>query len=244
MAAEPRRTRLAAVLLRALVLGALIACIAMAPADAQFRIAVFAVAGLSLLLLLGGLGWFAPPRPGWAPGGRTRRLAAWRPASSRMPRRDGAAQVSQADGDSVADLADALVAEPAERQRHGRGAARPRAAPCRGRHGSAQRDRRHRHHGGTGTRSADACAILPHTRMPLFDGDLDRVHGIVHMRLVANELAARTAVARAAARDRRRDARRSSRPRARRSTSSCCVSGACGAASPSSWTSTATCRGW
>jgi Mg2+/Co2+ transporter CorB len=26
--------------------------------------------------------------------------------------------------------------------------------------------------------------------MPLFDGDLDRVHGIVHMRLVANELAA------------------------------------------------------
>ena len=28
-----------------------------------------------------------------------------------------------------------------------------------------------------------------HTRMPLFDGDLDRVHGIVHMRLVANELA-------------------------------------------------------
>jgi len=30
----------------------------------------------------------------------------------------------------------------------------------------------------------------PHTRMPLFDGELDRVHGIVHMRLVANELAA------------------------------------------------------
>ncbi len=29
-----------------------------------------------------------------------------------------------------------------------------------------------------------------HTRIPLFDGDLDRVHGIVHMRLVANELAA------------------------------------------------------
>jgi Mg2+/Co2+ transporter CorB len=26
--------------------------------------------------------------------------------------------------------------------------------------------------------------------MPLFDGDLDRVHGIVHMRLVANELVA------------------------------------------------------
>jgi len=28
-----------------------------------------------------------------------------------------------------------------------------------------------------------------HTRMPLFEGDLDRVHGIVHMRLVANEIA-------------------------------------------------------
>ena len=54
MADEPRRTRLAAVLLRALVLGALIACIALAPPDAQLRIAVIAVAGLSLLLLLGG----------------------------------------------------------------------------------------------------------------------------------------------------------------------------------------------
>jgi Mg2+/Co2+ transporter CorB len=29
-----------------------------------------------------------------------------------------------------------------------------------------------------------------HTRMPLFEGELDRVQGIVHMRLVANELAA------------------------------------------------------
>jgi Mg2+/Co2+ transporter CorB len=30
----------------------------------------------------------------------------------------------------------------------------------------------------------------PHTRLPLYDGELDRVQGIVHMRLVANELAA------------------------------------------------------
>ena len=32
--------------------------------------------------------------------------------------------------------------------------------------------------------------VTPHTRMPLFDGDPDRLVGIVHMRLVANELAA------------------------------------------------------
>ena len=83
-----------------------------------------------------------------------------------------------------------------------------------------------------------------HTRMPLFDGDLDRVHGIVHMRLVANELAAGRL-----SRERLREiaARREAlfTPegttlyeqllRFRRLSA---------AASPSSSTSTATCRGW
>jgi hypothetical protein len=57
----------------------------------------------------------ASPRPGGAHGGRARRLAHGA-LLSRCRAADDAAQVSQADGDSAADLADALVAEPAERQ--------------------------------------------------------------------------------------------------------------------------------
>jgi Mg2+/Co2+ transporter CorB len=61
-----------------------------------------------------------------------------------------------------------------------------------------------------------------HTRMPLFDGDLDRVHGIVHMRLVANELASGRL-----SRERLREiaARREAlfTPEARRSTNNCCA---------------------
>jgi len=187
MADEPRRTRLAAVLLRALVLGALFACIALAPAEAQFQLAVFAVAGLSLLLLLGGLGWFRRHGP---PGRLAAGLVAWliAPCFLAMPRRDGAAQVSQADGDSVADLADALVAEPAERQgmveallglerRRVEDVMVPRSE-IDGIDITAEWDE-----------ISGRLRETAHTRMPLFDGDLDRVHGIVHMRLVANELA-------------------------------------------------------
>ncbi len=57
MADEPRRTRLAAVLLRALVIAALVACIALAPPASQLELALVVAAGLALLLLLGALGW-------------------------------------------------------------------------------------------------------------------------------------------------------------------------------------------
>jgi Mg2+/Co2+ transporter CorB len=186
MADDPRRTRLAAVLLRMLVIVALVACIALAPPEARFGLATVVGGGLALLLLLGALGWLRRD-------GLLRRIAAppvaWlvAPWFLLLPRRDEAERTLE-EGDGALDLADALAGESSERQGMveallGLGRRRvedvlvPRSEIV----------------------GIDAAAgweeILArlretaHTRMPLFDGDLDRVQGIVHMRLVANELA-------------------------------------------------------
>jgi len=188
MGDEPRRTRLAAVLLRALVVAALFACVALAPPGARTAVAVAAAAGLAAILLLGGLGWLRRE-------GAVRRAAAgvvgWLVAACflLLPRRDPVESDPRDAGDSVADLADALVGESAERQgmveallglerRRVEDVMVPRseidaidvAAPW--------------------DEIAGRLRDTSHTRMPLFDGDPDRVVGIVHMRLVANELAA------------------------------------------------------
>ncbi len=188
MADEPRRTRLAAVLLRALVLAALFACIARVPADERASVAAVAAFGLGLVLVLGGLGWLR--RDGLVRRGAAS-VVAWlvAPCFLLLPMRDPVDADPRDAGDSVADLADALVAEPAERQgmveallglerRRVEDVMVPRseidaidvAAPW--------------------DEIAGRLRVTPHTRMPLFDGELDRVVGIVHMRLVANELAA------------------------------------------------------
>jgi CBS domain containing-hemolysin-like protein len=188
MADEPRRTRLASVVLRTLVFTALFACVALAPPPARTAVAVAAAAGLALILLFGSLGWLRRD-------GLVRRTAAgivvWlvAPWFLLLPRRDVTEAALRDTGDSVADLADALVAESAERQgmveallglerRRVEDVMVPRseidaidvAAPW--------------------TEITGQLRETAHTRMPLFDGDLDRVHGIVHMRLVANDLAA------------------------------------------------------
>jgi CBS domain containing-hemolysin-like protein len=186
MADEPRRTRLAAVLLRTLLIAALVACIALAPPAARFDLALVVAGGLALLLLLGALGWLRRE-------GALRRIAArpvaWlvAPCFLALPSRDGANDLRGA-GDAALELADALVAEPAERQ------------------GMVEAllglERRRVEDVMVPRSEIDAIDIAAdwdeisrrlretaHTRMPLFDGDLDRVHGIVHMRLVANELA-------------------------------------------------------
>jgi Mg2+/Co2+ transporter CorB len=188
MADEPRRTRLAVAMLRALVLVALLATVVLAPAASRFQLAVVAIAGLALLLLLGGLGWLRRD-------GRLRRFAAvpvaWlaTPFFLLLPERGSRAALPRDDGDSIADLADALVAEPAERQ------------------GMVEAllglERRCVEDVMVPRSEIEAIDIASgwdeisgrlrtttHTRMPLFEGDLDRVQGIVHMRLVANELAA------------------------------------------------------
>jgi Mg2+/Co2+ transporter CorB len=187
MADEPRRTRLAAALLRALVVAALVACIALAPPASQLEVALVVAAGLALLLLVGALGWLRRD-------GALRRIAAqpvaWlvAPCFLALARRDHAG-VPRDEGDAALDLADAVVAEPAERQ------------------GMVEAllglERRRVEDVMVPRSEIDGIDIAAgwdeisrrlretsHTRIPLFDGDLDRVQGIVHMRLVANELAA------------------------------------------------------
>lgn len=187
MADEPRRTRLAAVLLRILVIAALVACIALAPPAARFDLALVVTGGLAMLLLLGALGWL---RRDGALRRNAARPVAWlvAPCFLVLPSRDGTTDFRDA-GDAALELADALVAEPAERQ------------------GMVEAllglERRRVEDVMVPRSEIDAIDIASewdeisrrlretaHTRMPLFDGDLDRVHGIVHMRLVANELAA------------------------------------------------------
>ncbi len=187
MADEPRRTRLAAVLLRAVVISALVACIALAPPESRFGVALVVAAGLALLLLSGALGWLRRD-------GALRRLSArpvaWlvAPCFLALPRRDRPVDARDA-SDAALELADALVAEPAERQ----GMVEALLGLVRRRVEDVMVPRSEID--GIDI-AADWEAIsrrlreTEHTRMPLFDGDFDRVHGIVHMRLVANELAA------------------------------------------------------
>ena len=188
MADEPRRTRLAAALLRTLLAAGLFASIAFAPPASALATAVAVAAGLAILHVVGGIGWLRRD-------GALRRtaaaLVAWlvAPCFLLLPRRDGAALAAGGADDAIADLADALVAEPAERQ----GMVEALLSLERRRVEDVMVPR-------SEIDAIDAAApwdeiearlrSTSHTRMPLFEGELDRVRGIVHMRLVANELAA------------------------------------------------------
>jgi Mg2+/Co2+ transporter CorB len=150
--------------------------------------AVTAAAGLALLFLLRGSGRL---RRAGGPGERAAAIAIWllapfflllppTPAARHAPPRDPE--------ETIADLADALATESAERQRMV----------------EALLDLEQRTVEDVMVPRSEIDGIditadweeisarlrqTPHTRMPLYDGDLDRVQGIVHMRLVANELA-------------------------------------------------------
>jgi len=188
MSDEPRRTRMAAALLRLLAFAALFACVAFAPPPARAAVAIAAAAGLALVLLLGGLGWLRRDsvlRRGAAG------FVAWlvAPCFLALPRTDRPDDLTRDASDGVADLADALAAESAERQ----GMVEALLALERRRVEDVMVPR-------SEIEAIDAAwpwdeiarrlRETAHTRIPLFDGDLDRVHGIVHMRQVANELAA------------------------------------------------------
>jgi len=188
MAEEPRRTRIAAVLLRALVLAALFACIALAPEGERDAVAVVAATGLALILLLGSLGWLR--RDGLVRR-RSAAVIAWlvAPCFLLLPRRDAVDAESRDAVDTVADLADALAAESAERQ----GMVEALLDLERLRVEDVMVPRSEIDAIDVAAPWDEIVARLratAHTRMPLCDGDLDRVVGIVHMRLVANELAA------------------------------------------------------
>jgi CBS domain containing-hemolysin-like protein len=185
---EPRRARLAASLLRATLLAGIFACIALAPVPARLPAAITAAAGLALLFLLLGNGRL---RRAGKPGERAAAIAIWllapfflllppTPVARHAPPRDPE--------ETIADLADALATESAERQRMV----------------EALLDLEQRTVEDVMVPRSEIDGIdiaadwdeisarlrqTAHTRMPLYHGDLDRVQGIVHMRLVANELA-------------------------------------------------------
>lgn len=185
---EPRRARRAAVILRATLVTALLACIALAPPAARLPVAVAAATGLALLFLLMVNGWLRRPirharhaaalviwliAPFFL---LLRQTSAARPAPSRDPEA------------TIADLADALATESAERQRMVEA-----LLDLEQRTVEDVMVPRSEIDGVDSTAAWEVISarlrLTPHTRMPLYDGELDRVQGIVHMRLVANELA-------------------------------------------------------
>lgn len=185
---EPRRARLASSLLRTTLLAGLIACIALAPAPVRLPVAVIAAAGLALLFLLLGNGWL---RRGPRHGERAAAIAVWllAPFFLLLPRAPVARPSPPRDPEeTIADLADALATESAERQRMVEA-----LLDLEQRTVEDVMVPRSEIDGIDSTADWDEISArlrqTPHTRMPLYDGELDRVQGIVHMRLVANELA-------------------------------------------------------
>jgi Mg2+/Co2+ transporter CorB len=188
-ATEPRRARRAAWLLRITLLGAVLACVLLAPAESQMTVALIAVAGLALLLALTGAGTLRRP------GVQSKSAAAvmlWllAPFFLLLPSaRSGQPATPRDPDETIADIADALASESAERQLMvealldlERRSVEDVMVP------------RNEIEGIDITADWDEIVALlrytQHTRMPLFESDLDRVLGIVHMRLVANEIAA------------------------------------------------------
>jgi CBS domain containing-hemolysin-like protein len=189
LASEPRRTRRAALWLQIVLLAALAGCTLLAPADSRLPIALVSIAGLAVLSALSAsrvLQRRGRIREGAAA------VIAWLIAPFFLllvPRGGGGPPAPRSPDDTIADIADALASESDERQRMvealldlGQRTVEDIMVP--------------RSEIEAIDISADWDGIIerlrhtPHTRMPLFEGDLDRVQGIVHMRLVANELAA------------------------------------------------------
>jgi CBS domain containing-hemolysin-like protein len=188
-ATEPRRARRAAWLLRNTLLGAIAACALLAPIEIRMTVALIAVAGLAFLFALAGGGALRRP-------GIQSEIAAvvmlWplAPFFLLLPAARSGQPATRRDPDeTIADIADALASESAERQlmvealldlerRSVEDVMVPRS-DIQGIDIAADWD--------------DIVGLLrrtQHTRMPLFEGGLDRVLGIIHMRLVANEIAA------------------------------------------------------
>jgi Mg2+/Co2+ transporter CorB len=188
-ATEPRRARRAAWLLRITLLGALLLSLMLTPVEDRMTVALVTVAVLALLLGFAAGG--ALRRPG-VPSRLAAALMLWllAPYFLLLPSARGGQSATRRDPDeTIADIADALATESAERQfmvealldlerRSVEDVMVPRNE-IEGIDIAADWD--------------DVIALLrrtQHTRMPLFEGDLQRVLGIVHMRLVTNEIVA------------------------------------------------------
>lgn len=189
LAAEPGRTRRAAGLLRTALLGALVGCTLLAPERVRMTTAFISIVSLALYTALEAGGMLR--RPGMQ-GERAAGLMVWlmAPFFQLLRSRSGGPPSAARDPDeTIADLAAALASESDERQRMVESLLDlerrtvddimvPRSE-IEGIDIAADWDE-----------IVERLRRTPHTRMPLFDGNLDRVQGIVHMRLIANELAA------------------------------------------------------
>lgn len=188
-ATESRRARRAAWLLRVTLLGAITACVLLAPIENRMTVALIAGAGLALLLALAGGSVLRRP------GIQSEFAAAvmlWplAPFFLLLPSARSGQPATRRDPDeTIADIADALASESAERQlmvealldleRQSVEDVMVPRSEIQGIDIAADWD--------------DIVGLLrrtQHTRMPLYEGGLDRVLGIIHMRLVANEIAA------------------------------------------------------
>ena len=175
--------------LRIVLLAALASCTLLAPTGSRLPVALVSITGLALLSTLSADGVLQ--RLARTGHGAVVVIACLIAPFFLLlgPRSVGGRPAPRSPDDTIADIADALASESDERQRMvealldlGRRTVEDIMVPRSEIEGIDI--------------SADWDAIVerlrrtPHTRMPLFDGDLDRVQGIVHMRLVANELAA------------------------------------------------------
>jgi Mg2+/Co2+ transporter CorB len=190
MGDEPRRTRLAAACLRGTVLALILLAIALAPEPERLAVAVTAACGFALLVLLAGMGWL---RRDGATSERAAGLVAWlvAPWFALLRPGDGAKPAAMRDSaEAIADIADALVTEPAERH----AMVEALLGLTRRRVEDVMIPRSEIDGIDITSDWNEVMARIretPHTRMPLFEGELDRVHGIIHMRLIGNELAIR-----------------------------------------------------
>jgi len=187
--AEPRRLRRAAWLLRVGLLASLCGSALLTPGARLAPVAFLTITGLALLLALEGGGLLR--RPG-AASERAAALMVWLIAPFFLLLRlrgDTPLTAIRDPDETIADIADALASESAERQRMvealldlERRTVEDIMVP------------RSEIEGIDLAADWDEIVGLlrrtSHTRMPLFEGDLGQVQGIVHMRMVANELAA------------------------------------------------------
>lgn len=187
---DPVRTRRAAAVVRLILLAAIMLTVSIAVAAGLALPALVAVASLALLHLLeqqGRLRLFGA-RAGWLAGAAA---ALVYPFMALVPagKRPGTANDDAAAADVIEDLADLLATAPEDRQqmvqallgleqRRVEDIMIPRSDVV-----------------GIDARAdwediVELLARTPHTRLPLYDGDLERVIGVVHMKRVANEVAA------------------------------------------------------
>ncbi len=184
---DPERVRRAAALLRGLLLLAIVLVAAASGLSGHPVPAIAAVAGLAILHLLeqqGRLRLFGARAP-WLARGTAVLLA---PLARLMPARREQADEDTAMAEALEDMADLLATAPEDRQQMvqallslERSTVEDIMVPRNEVVGiDIQSD---------WDEIVDLLARTPHTRLPLYDGDLEKVIGVVHMKRVANELA-------------------------------------------------------